>query len=91
MKTRYGFVSNSSSSSFCLSLGWLNAQQLASIINHSELGSLMDMECPEDSWIIEVNLSEVTGRTCMDNFDMSEFMEKIGVDPAKAKWRDGFS
>lgn len=84
MKIRSGFVSNSSSSSFVLSLSEITPAQYLAIMNnkyddqpYSNVG---------DAWDIEVTETEIRGSTFMDNYSMSEFFEKIGVDDSKVKW-----
>ena len=78
MKIRNGFVSNSSSSSFVIPLIKITAKQLVDINNHSE-----HTDCP---WHITVTAHTVEGYTDMDNFDMREFFENIGVDENIVNW-----
>ena len=78
MKARNGFVSNSSSSSFVIPLIKITAKQLVDIKNHSE-----HTDCP---WSITVTAHTVEGYTDMDNFDMREFLENIGIDENIVKW-----
>lgn len=79
MKTRNGFVSNSSSSSFVISKHFISAYQLEQIRNHVEVAKEMGLDYSEEGWSISENEHEVKGYTFMDNFDMTEFLEKIGV------------
>ena len=72
MKIRVGFVSNSSSSSFSIRLKDINGKQLDQIIAHS----------------IDVDENEVRGSTMMDNFDMSEFLKRIGVPDEVIRWEN---
>ena len=80
MKTRLGFVSNSSSSSFVINLDNLSAKQLRKIIHnpttdpqHEEYGS----------WNIEVTEHEVKGSTYMDNYDFCKYLtEDCLIDPS---------
>jgi replication-associated recombination protein RarA len=88
MKTRQGFVSNSSSSSFILPLKYLNQEQLNAIINHAEEGRKLDLEYTDWEWDIEIEKDNLKGSTWMDNFDMRRFLTLIGVDTSKAKWSD---
>jgi hypothetical protein len=88
MKIRDGFVSNSSSSSFVISRQDITAKQLYQIVNHGELASDFGTPCPPgDAWSIDDSAAEVIeGSTWMDNFNMHEFLENIGVDADKIKW-----
>ncbi len=86
MKIRLGFVSNSSSSSFAISLRHLNIDQLCKIMNHTEWGKKLGVEYSDDAWSIEVRNGILYADTSMDNFDFGEFMEKIGVNPDAIKW-----
>ena len=88
MKTRTGFVSNSSSSSFILALRDITLEQMHKIDNHTETAKEMPHDfghtgCP---WSIEHFSEYIQGRTSMDNFDMSGFMKAIGVDMDKVDW-----
>ena len=89
-KLRNGFVSNSSSSSFVISLDKITAKQLNKIFDHIELGQEMGLDCAEshEAWTISVDDNNVTGYTFMDNFDMEEFLLKIGVDAEDIEWGD---
>jgi len=87
MKIRNGFVSNSSSSSFVIALNEITVEQLEKIKNHSEEGKKLGMEYASDEWFIKVRNGLVTGSTIMDNFNMQEFLEKIGVKN-KVEWCD---
>ena len=79
MKIRSGFVSNSSSSSFMVSLRKLSIEQLCKIINHQMWGAKMGIEYANQPWSIEVRNGVLYGDTSMDNFDMQTFMDKLGV------------
>ena len=89
MKTRYGFVSNSSSSSFVIKLDDITAKQLKLIECHEIKGRKIDIPYANtDAWGIEVSDDEVRGETSMDNFNMRQFLENIGVPANKIKWGD---
>lgn len=89
MKIRNGFVSNSSSASFVIQLNDLTARQLQSIINHSTIGAEMGLDWADsDYWNITVGKDQVCGDTFMDNFDMHEFFERIGVPESVVRWDD---
>ena len=80
MKIRYGFVSNSSSSSFMVSLRKLSIEQLCKLVNHQVWGAKLGMEYADsDAWHIEIRNGVLYGDTFMDNFDMEFFLNKIGV------------
>ena len=81
MKIRNGFVSNSSSSSFVISKHELTDLQIVLISNHSEMGKMFEMDYPEDSWEMEETGDKIELYTNMDNFNMEEFLIKIGVPP----------
>ena len=89
MKTRTGFVSNSSSSSFVLLLEHISIAQLEMLQNHV---STADRLCPElsmgehNAWDIRVDALTVRGFTWLDNFDMQAFMEVIGIDTNLVEW-----
>ncbi len=88
MKIRQGFVSNSSSSSFVINKGFLTPLQIEQIQNHRELGiQLGMMNSQTDYWVIDENEFELLGHTSLDNFNMSEFMKKIGVKMSKVHMR----
>lgn len=105
MKTRNGFVSNSSSSSFVVPLAALTAAQIAMIKDHIEFAQTLQKLDPEnqelqwyadegDEWKIEEGTNEkgekvLTGDTSMDNFDMQHFMGQIGVPAGLVEWEHG--
>jgi hypothetical protein len=81
MKTRQGFVSNSSSSSFCIRTTDLTPVQIQQIHDHPSLGKELGFEYTEDEWLITIDDYWLRGSTIMDNFDMWKFLVKIGIDP----------
>ena len=89
MKIRCGFVSNSSSSSFVINSNDLTPNQMWKITNHREEGEKLGIEYTDWAWSIDVNEDTISGYTSMDNFDMYEFLEKIGVDMNIVKWGEG--
>jgi hypothetical protein len=93
MKIKQDFVTNSSSSSFIVKLSDITELQKYQILNHYEVAKekgWLNEYCSEgDAWSnIEEKDGELIGSTYMDNFDMEEFMEKIGVNVTKAKFDD---
>ena len=94
VKTRLGFVSNSSSSSFVIAKKALKKGQLRKIFNHYHKGITMGLYTPYpnrdmdiwNTWAITVEGGMVKGSTDMDNFPMDEFLEAIGVDMNAVEW-----
>lgn len=78
MKFRKGFVTNSSSSSFLIQLKDLTPHQLYSIANHEKE--------TDDPWSIVIKDGIMHGSTDMDNFDMENYMKKLGVDMDKVEF-----
>jgi hypothetical protein len=76
MKTRQGFVSNSSSSSFVAALSKLSKEDLDAILEYQR--------GPEntDGWTIHVNEDAglLEGYTSMDNDAFPEWCEKRGLN-----------
>lgn len=89
MKTRNGFVSNSSSSSFVIALQKLTGEQLQHILN-PDYGSQNYDETSDFpyAWSINIDGSNgtVEGYTSMDNFDMGRYFEEIGVPDHIITW-----
>lgn len=88
MKVRRDFVTNSSSSSFIISKRCLNEDQIEAIREHSFLGEKLGLEYSDEPWYISENNNYITGDTFMDNFDMEEFLEKIGVKSKNVNWSE---
>ena len=88
MKLRFGFVSNSSSSSFCINLNHLNAEQLWKILYHRDTAKELEIEYAEcNNWVVEVtHEGYVKGYTDMDNLRMEDLFEKLGVPMDKVVW-----
>ena len=81
MKTRNGFVSNSSSSSFIICKNLLTEWQIEAIKNHTSSDEY-------NRWYISEDDIYIYGSTSMDNFDMREFLCMIGINPNVVKWDD---
>lgn len=69
MKTRQGFVSNSSSSSFLVSKAAITVAQMEQIRDAAA----------DNDWSFYEDGPNITGYTIVDNFDMYGFMLQIGV------------
>ena len=72
MKLREGFVSNSSSASFIVSLDKITARQLLRI----------QQWCGESDWSFHIDLEQgiAEGETSMDNADIAAFLEREGIN-----------
>ena len=86
MKIRVDFVTNSSSSSFSISKDKLSKKQVLAIINHSELGEMIGIEYSSHAWKVNVTDEIVSADTYMNNFNMGEFLDNIGVDRRLVEW-----
>lgn len=81
MKTRNCFVSNSSSSSFIIMKRDLTNLQVYQIINHEKEAVNYGMSIEEyDAWDVDNKKNSLRLSTGMDNFDIFEFLKRIGVD-----------
>lgn len=89
MKTRNGFISNSSSGSFIINKNCLSDLQIDNIKNHAtSLYFKRNSNHKYDAWNISEDEFCIYGRTSMDNFDMWEFLRVIGVDMNMVEWGD---
>lgn len=79
MKIRNGFVSNSSSSSFIIDKTKLKPLQILAIRDHIYTAKNIGMGevCEEDAWYVDETETNFNLETVINNFDMSEFLEKI--------------
>ena len=86
MKIRIDFVTNSSSSSFTIRKSTLSEKQIQAIWNHSALGEKLNLDYFDDSWKIVETDEFITGETSMDNFDMRELFDIIGIRHTQVTW-----
>ena len=86
MKIRVDFVTNSSSSSFTIRKKTLSEKQIQAIWNHSALGEKLNLDYFDESWQIAETDEFITGETYMDNFDMKELFDIIGIRPTQVTW-----
>jgi len=107
MKTRIGFVSNSSSSSFIVFKDALTEEEKDMIIDYQkwvkyfiklDFANNQEEElkerfdyCKSDPWSITVTDDYIFGQTSMDNFDMWEYFNYIKIDQNFADWDDGYN
>ena len=87
MKTRIGFVSNSSSSSFVIAKSALTEKQIKLILNNDQSDQCYKVD-EYDCWNITEDEYYVKGSTFMDNYDMEEFLAKIGVAKNAIHWSE---
>jgi len=76
MKIRIGFVSNSSSSSFCIRKDKITAKQLDDLMSHSD-----HPNCGEDDiWSIYEEGNYIHCSVFLDNFDLVEYaIEELDI------------
>lgn len=90
MRVRCGFVSNSSSSSFVINLADLTPEQIVQISNfleEAELRHLPGWEHAED-WKVSKTDKHIGGGTWLNNFDMIDLFQAIGVPDSVVSWGD---
>lgn len=90
MKIREDFVTNSSSSSFIIAKKHLTDMQIEAIKHHSELAERMNWDrCGwYGPWSISETDTYIEGTTDMDNFDMCNFLDYIGVPDDYVDWNE---
>lgn len=84
MKTRHGFVSNSSSASFIIKKKGLPIAVINAIKNHWQYANdhhfhniQSSYVSEHDKWHIDETDEAIMGDTVMDNFDMQQFLEEL--------------
>ena len=90
MKIRTDFVTNSSSSSFIIAKRNLNSDQLEAIRKHWKIAigmGLVDKKW-DYPWQIRENKDYITGYVFMDNFQIAEIFDIIGVDDRVVCWAE---
>jgi len=86
MKIRSGFISNSSSSSFIVSLRDISANDLVKIMAYSDDS---DKEL-RDTWNIRIDRKTdiLSGFTSMDNDDLGNYLKKQNISTEKFTWEN---
>jgi len=87
MKIRNGFVSNSSSTSFTINIDRLSARDSMILMDYPAVACKPDSGY-SDYWDItkDFNRGLIIGSTNMDNDDLSDYLEKNGVDKSAFHW-----
>ena len=90
MKIRTDYVTNSSSSSFIIAKRNLDNDQIEAIRNHWSLAKKMGMidEKWDYAWTINENDKYITGYVFMDNFQISDLFDKIGINNDAVCWAE---
>jgi hypothetical protein len=86
MKIKIDFTTNSSSSSFTIPKEKLSEKQILAIINHSTLGKMLGFEYSDCPWNVDTTEYFISADTIMNNFDMGDFLDKIGVNRRFVEW-----
>jgi hypothetical protein len=83
MKTRNGFVSNSSSASFVVNTNKLTEKQIRAILTYNNW-YVKNKDC----WEISLNDNTIVGFTYMNNGDLSKYLKKSKVPTKDFVWGD---
>lgn len=79
MKIRISFVANSSSSSFTINKKDISPIQIYLIVNHAIVAKELRLDNYDYPWNITEDEYSIQGYTYMDNFDMVDYLEQIGI------------
>ena len=80
MKTRFGFVANSSSASFVLDKKDITPLQAVLIRHHADVAEWLEIDYWEYAWAIWETDQKIEGNTPMTNLRIEEFFDAIGVN-----------
>jgi hypothetical protein len=87
MKTRLGFISNSSSASFIVFKQGLSESILNKVRNPMPFAEKLSKEgydlVADDNWNITEDLYYIKGSTIIDNYPMDEYLTAIGLEKNK--------
>jgi len=88
MKIRIGFVSNSSSASFVVSLDKISAKDALRLMAYREQPEDTSGRTWKDHWNMTVDYDRgvIIGFASMDNEDLGEYLTKHGVDASIFIW-----
>ncbi|GAF80414.1 unnamed protein product, partial [marine sediment metagenome] len=68
----------------------LTVAQLGHIRDHAEVAAgMVDFYNVDQPWSIDEDDFVIKGSTWQDNFDMNEFLDRIGVVATDINWGDG--